>query len=61
VTDEVRAQRRIERLNRLYQYLSDANKAVFTATSTHDIMQSVVRQAVGDGGFLLAWGGLVDE
>lgn len=61
ISDEVAARRRIERLNRLYQYLSQANKAIFTAATVEEIFDASMRQAVAEGGFIVAWGGLIDE
>ncbi len=52
---------KVERLNRLYSVLSRTNQAMIRASDRESLFREICRIAVEDGGFLLAWIGLVDE
>ena len=61
IGEELRATRQLERLNRYYAFLNHANAAIFELTSPAAILDRICKHAVKDGGFLLAWAGLLDE
>ena len=52
---------KIERLNRLYSVLSRTNQAIIRAVDRDSLFRDICHIAVEQGGFLLAWIGLVDE
>lgn len=58
---ELEATRRIERLNNFHQFLSHANATIFRLRDPEDILNAVCEGAVRDGGFILAWAGVLDE
>lgn len=58
---QLAAQRRIERLNAFYVFLSNANVAIFNLNSVDAILDAVCEGAVRDGGFILAWAAVLDE
>ena len=55
-----RAEEKTLHLNRLYALLSGANRVIVHATDRDSLFQEICRVAV-DGGFRMAWIGLVDE
>jgi diguanylate cyclase (GGDEF)-like protein len=61
VTERNRAERRIQRLNRLYAVLSATNALIVRAPDRESLFTEACRIAVGKGGFPLAWIGLVQE
>ena len=58
---QLQAQQRIERLNMLYRFLNHANTAIFSQHTPEAILTTFCEGAVRDGGFILAWAGLLDE
>jgi len=61
---EVRVEQRtaeIQRLNQLYNLLSQCNQAVVRSANQEELFQHICRDAVQLGGFKMAWIGLVDE
>lgn len=58
---QLTAQRRIEKLNRFYYFLSHANASIFNLKSVNEVLDTVCREAVTDGGFQLGWVGMLDE
>ena len=52
---------KVERLNRLYSVLSRTNQAIIRASDRDSLFRDICRIAVEQGGFILAWIGLVDE
>jgi len=61
IGDELAARRRIERLNYFYIFLSNVNTAIFNLRDAQEILEVVCKGAVRDGGFILAWAGVLDE
>lgn len=55
-----RSEEKILHLNRLYALLSGANKVIVHAADRDSLFQEICRVAV-DGGFRMAWIGLVDQ
>ncbi|MHB1941915.1 MAG: EAL domain-containing protein [Acidiferrobacteraceae bacterium] len=51
---------RVERLNRVYRVLSGINSALLRIRERHALLEEVCRIAVDQGGFHLAWVGMVD-
>jgi PAS domain S-box-containing protein len=60
ISETVRAQRRLEHVNRLYAALGEASQAIIGLAEGRDPLPEVCRIAVDTGGFLMAWVGLVD-
>jgi PAS domain S-box-containing protein len=55
-----RAATELSRLNRLYAALSQANQAIVHARTEYELLERLCAVAVEQGGFALAWIGLVD-
>ena len=55
VTDRARSEKKIQRLNRLYAFLSQTNQAIVRARSRDELFQSVCAVAVQHGKFRFAW------
>ena len=55
------AEAKIQRLNQLYNLLSQCNQAVVRCTNEDELFPRVCRDAVQFGGLKMAWIGLVDE
>ena len=60
VTDELGAQRRIERLNRLYGAVSGLNRAIARSTGPEELLKEVCRVVVATGNFVVAWVAVAD-
>jgi signal transduction histidine kinase len=54
-------ERSLQRLNRLYDVLSETNQAIVRASERDTLFRDICRIAVDHGGFLLSWVGLVEE
>jgi diguanylate cyclase (GGDEF)-like protein/PAS domain S-box-containing protein len=61
VTERKRAERRIQRLNRVYAVLSDINSLIIRSRDRDELYRESCRIAVTAGGFRLAWMGVVDR
>jgi PAS domain S-box-containing protein len=61
ISDLVRAEERLRRLNRLYQTLSETNHAIVRVSDRENLFNETCRIAVEYGGFMMAWVGLTDE
>jgi diguanylate cyclase (GGDEF)-like protein/PAS domain S-box-containing protein len=61
ITEEVRAQERIKRLNRVYAVLSGINAAIVRIRDRRELFQESCRIAVEAGSFVMAWIGVVDR
>jgi signal transduction histidine kinase len=61
VAERKKAEERVLRLNRLYAVLSETNQAIVRTRNRDTLFNKFCRIAVEDGGFKLAWVGLVDE
>ncbi|MGV8082549.1 MAG: GAF domain-containing protein [Coriobacteriia bacterium] len=59
-SDDKRDVLRLERLNRLYAVLSHVNEAILRIADRQELFEAACRIAVEDGGFALAWIGVVD-
>lgn len=55
VTERGRSEKKIQRLNRLYAFLSQINQAIVRARSREDLFESVCAVAVQHGKFRFAW------
>lgn len=55
------AEAKIQRMNQLYNLLSQCNQAVVRSANKEELFQHTCRDAVNIGGFKMAWIGLVDE
>ena len=61
ITERKRAETRIKYLNRIYAVLSDINQCIVRERDMMRLYESVCRIAVEQGGFVLAWVGIVDR
>jgi nitrogen fixation negative regulator NifL len=61
ITERKRAEERIFQLNRLYAVLSHINEAIVRIYDIEKLYQEACRITVKDGGFRLAWIGVVDH
>lgn len=60
ISQRLVANRRIQRLNSFYLFLSHVNAAIFKLQDTKEIFDAVCEGAVRDGGFVLTWAGVLD-
>src|ERR1039458_10444218 len=60
VTERSLAQQRIEQLNRLYSVVVHADQAIVRVREKSALFQEICRIIVEDGGFEMAWLGLVE-
>ncbi len=60
MTERRRAEQRIQHLNRVYAVLSGINKTIVHERDPQAVFTAACRIAVEEGGFLMAWIGLVD-
>ncbi|OGU16278.1 MAG: hypothetical protein A2076_13580 [Geobacteraceae bacterium GWC2_53_11] len=61
ISERVRAEKHLQRLNRLYAVLSETNQTIVRSTARESLFRDFCRIAVEHGGFLLAWVGLIDD
>ena len=61
ITEQVRAQERINRLNRVYAVLSGINGAIVRIQDRQQLLEEACRLAVEAGGFVMAWIGFVNR
>ncbi|GAB1343340.1 hypothetical protein MASR1M101_24670 [Gemmatimonas sp.] len=60
MTDSLAARRRLERVNRLYAFLNHVGEALFRTSDREEAFALACRISVTEGGFPLAWVGVVD-
>ncbi|MCK9199660.1 MAG: PAS domain S-box protein [Gallionella sp.] len=60
ITERKQAEAKIERLNRLYEALSQCNLAIVRSTSEAELFGQICQSVVRFGGFGMAWIGLLD-
>ena len=56
-----KAEEQLRKLNRIYSLLSDINQAIVRTHVPQELYDKVCNIAVGQGGFGMAWIGLIDE
>ncbi len=61
ITVRKRAETSLKRLNRLHAVLSETNQAIVRAADHNSLFNDFCRIAVENGGFLLAWIGLINN
>ena len=61
ISESTAAQRRLERVNRLYAFLNHTGEALFRAKHRDEAFRLVCEAAAAEGKFALAWIGVVDE
>ena len=61
IIERGKAEERTRRLNRLYAVLSETNQAITRTRDRDTLFNDFCTIAVGDGSFILAWIGLLDE
>jgi PAS domain S-box-containing protein len=61
ITERKRAEKRLRQLNRVYTVLSDINQAIVRARIPQELFEKTCAIAVEQGGFVMAWIGLLDE
>ncbi|MFZ2303052.1 MAG: GAF domain-containing protein [Gallionella sp.] len=61
ITERKRAEKDIQRLNRLYSLLSRTNKMIVRAQNRQVLFDEACRIAIDQGSFRMAWIGVVDE
>jgi len=59
--DHVRDEAQIATLNRLYSVISATNKAIIHIHDKKELLNEICRIAVANGGFTMAWAGLVSR
>jgi PAS domain S-box-containing protein len=60
ITERKRAEEQLRKLNRIYSLLSDINQAIVRSRVPEELFEKVCNIAVGQGGFGMAWLGLID-
>ena len=60
-TERKLADEQLRKLNRIYTVLSDINQALVRTREPQEMFEKVCRIAVEQGGFIMAWIGLLDE
>jgi diguanylate cyclase (GGDEF)-like protein/PAS domain S-box-containing protein len=61
ITEQKLQDEKIERLNRIHAVLSGINSAIVRIRDTEELLYEACRIAVDDGGFGLAWVGMLDS
>ncbi len=61
ITEQLATQRRIERTNRLYGFLSHTSEVIYSAPTVEDALQGLCDAAVRDGLFVLSGVGVIDR
>jgi PAS domain S-box-containing protein len=61
ITERRQAEKQIKKLNRVYAVLSDINQAIVRIRDPQTLLGQACQIAVEQGGFRLAWIGLVDD
>jgi PAS domain S-box-containing protein len=61
ITERKQAEVQLRKLNRIYSLLSDINQAIVRTRVPNELFEKVCNIAVGQGGFGMAWIGLIDE
>ena len=61
ITERKRAEEQLRKLNRIYSLLSDINQAIVRTRVPKELFEKVCNIAVEQGGFGMAWIGLIDE
>ena len=61
ITERIRAEKQIERLNRVYTVLSSINKTIIRVRNKQLLYEEACRIAVKIGGFKMAWIGIVNS
>lgn len=61
VAERKKTEQRLRQLNRLYGVLSETNQAIVHTTHRDSLFQEICRVAIEQGGFKLAWIGLMDS
>jgi diguanylate cyclase (GGDEF)-like protein/PAS domain S-box-containing protein len=61
LTEQKKAEQRIQRLTQLYQALSETNQAIVRMENRADLFSMVCRHAVQYGGMTMAWIGQLEE
>ena len=61
ITDRKLAEEQLRKLNRIYSFLSDINQAIVRSRVPEELFEKVCDIAVEQGGFGMAWIGLIDE
>lgn len=61
VTEQRRSEEKIRRLNRVYAVLSGINTLIVRVSDRTELFREACRLSVEEGGFTLAWVGLVDR
>lgn len=61
VTETLEQARRLKRLNEYYAFLTQVDRAISQLRDPGEILETLCRGAVEEGGFLLAWAGIVNE
>ena len=60
ITERILAEKQIERLNRVYTVLSNINKTIIRVRDKQLLFEEACRIAVENGGFKMAWMGMVN-
>lgn len=61
IAERIKAEESIRRLNQLYAVLTETNQAIVRAKDRETLFRDFCSIVVGEGSFLLAWVGLLDE
>ncbi len=61
ITDRKQAEQELHRLNRFYNLLARVNESIVSSQTREELFQQVCAAAVNQGGFKLAWLGIVNS
>ena len=61
VTQRLESMRKVRKLNRLYETLSNCNQALVRAEDENALMETICRTIVEDGGYRMAWVGFAEQ
>jgi len=61
ISEQIASRQRLERVNRLYAFLNHIGEQLFQMRSREAAFEAVCKIAIEEGGFELAWVGLLDE
>jgi hypothetical protein len=61
ITERILAEKQIERLNRVYTVLSNINKTIIRVRDKQLLFEEACRIAIENGGFKMAWMGMVNS
>ncbi len=61
ITDQKLAGEKINKLNKVYSVLSEVNQTIVRTRNANELFKSICRIAVNNGGYAMAWIGMLDR